>query len=129
MAHRGRLNVVNTLGKNPSDLFAEFEGKHVDDLPAGDVKYHQGFSSDVSTTGRSGAFEPRVQPVAFGNRQPGGGRLARVKIAAAMKQVSKFCRCRCMAMTAFAGQGGDETQNLAQTRGYGSTRGTLPYCD
>src|ERR1700737_5527145 len=52
MAHRGRLNVlVNTLGKMPSDLFAEFEGKHVDDLPAGDVKYHNGFSSDVSTDG------------------------------------------------------------------------------
>jgi 2-oxoglutarate dehydrogenase E1 component len=50
MAHRGRLNVlVNILGKMPHDLFAEFEGKHADDLPAGDVKYHQGFSSDVST--------------------------------------------------------------------------------
>src|SRR3954466_9447859 len=52
MAHRGRLNVlVNILGKMPKDLFEEFEGKHVDDLPAGDVKYHQGFSSDVSTPG------------------------------------------------------------------------------
>ncbi|MFT7267442.1 MAG: 2-oxoglutarate dehydrogenase E1 component [Porticoccus sp.] len=51
MAHRGRLNVlVNVLGKNPSDLFAEFEGKrHVD--TSGDVKYHQGFSSDVMTPG------------------------------------------------------------------------------
>jgi 2-oxoglutarate dehydrogenase E1 component len=52
MAHRGRLNVlVNILGKMPQELFAEFEGKHADDLPAGDVKYHQGFSSDISTPG------------------------------------------------------------------------------
>jgi 2-oxoglutarate dehydrogenase E1 component len=52
MAHRGRLNVlVNTLGKMPKELFAEFEGKKSDELPAGDVKYHNGFSSDVSTPG------------------------------------------------------------------------------
>ena len=52
MAHRGRLNVlVNTLGKMPSDLFSEFEGKYAQQLPAGDVKYHQGFSSDVITPG------------------------------------------------------------------------------
>lgn len=51
MAHRGRLNVlVNVLGKNPAELFAEFEGKrHVD--TSGDVKYHQGFSSNVMTPG------------------------------------------------------------------------------
>ncbi|HVE50338.1 MAG TPA: 2-oxoglutarate dehydrogenase E1 component [Casimicrobiaceae bacterium] len=52
MAHRGRLNVlVNTLGKMPRDLFLEFEGKYAVDLSAGDVKYHQGFSSDVITPG------------------------------------------------------------------------------
>ncbi len=52
MAHRGRINVlVNTMGKMPKDLFAEFEGKHDDDLLAGDVKYHQGFSSNVMTPG------------------------------------------------------------------------------
>ncbi|MEJ7806324.1 MAG: 2-oxoglutarate dehydrogenase E1 component, partial [Telluria sp.] len=52
MAHRGRLNVlVNTLGKSPQELFEEFEGKHGDDLPSGDVKYHQGFSSDIATAG------------------------------------------------------------------------------
>src|SRR5207249_7534472 len=52
MAHRGRLNVlVNTLGKMPASLFAEFEGKQSIDLSAGDVKYHQGFSSDVVTPG------------------------------------------------------------------------------
>jgi 2-oxoglutarate dehydrogenase E1 component len=39
MAHRGRLNVlVNTLGKMPQDLFAEFEGKHNSALLSGDVK-------------------------------------------------------------------------------------------
>jgi 2-oxoglutarate dehydrogenase E1 component len=76
MAHRGRLNVlVNTLGKMPADLFAEFEGRHADDLPAGDVKYHQGFSSDISTPGGpvhlSLAFNPShleiVNPVVEGS--------------------------------------------------------------
>ncbi|MGL9722278.1 2-oxoglutarate dehydrogenase E1 component [Sodalis sp. (in: enterobacteria)] len=52
MAHRGRLNVlVNVLGKKPQDLFDEFAGKHKEHLGTGDVKYHQGFSSDVETEG------------------------------------------------------------------------------
>jgi 2-oxoglutarate dehydrogenase E1 component len=51
MAHRGRLNVlINILGKKPSDLFAEFEGK-ADYIGSADVKYHQGFSSNVMTPG------------------------------------------------------------------------------
>ena len=57
MAHRGRLNVlVNTLGKAPQKLFAEFEGKfdHVDDpAHSGDVKYHMGFSADIKTAGHT----------------------------------------------------------------------------
>ncbi|MEM8769233.1 MAG: 2-oxoglutarate dehydrogenase E1 component, partial [Pseudomonadota bacterium] len=43
MAHRGRLNVlVNILGKDPWDLFDEFDGKmpDVDAEETGDVKYH-----------------------------------------------------------------------------------------
>ena len=53
MAHRGRLNVlVNILGKDPHDLFDEFEGKaQVGPNSSGDVKYHQGFSSNVMTPG------------------------------------------------------------------------------
>lgn len=51
MAHRGRLNVlVNTFGKQPADLFDEFEGKATFNT-SGDVKYHQGFSSNVMTSG------------------------------------------------------------------------------
>jgi 2-oxoglutarate dehydrogenase E1 component len=76
MAHRGRLNVlVNTLGKMPKDLFAEFDHTAPEDLPAGDVKYHQGFSSDISTAGGpvhlSLAFNPShleiVNPVVEGS--------------------------------------------------------------
>src|SRR5690554_4514898 len=51
MAHRGRLNtLVNVFGKSPAELFGEFEGKRSSDL-SGDVKYHQGFSSNVMTPG------------------------------------------------------------------------------
>jgi 2-oxoglutarate dehydrogenase E1 component len=52
MAHRGRLNVlVNVLGKNPADLFDEFDGRVKPTQGSGDVKYHQGFSSNVMTPG------------------------------------------------------------------------------
>jgi 2-oxoglutarate dehydrogenase E1 component len=52
MAHRGRLNVlVNVLGKQPADLFDEFDGKTPEGDRTGDVKYHQGFSSNVETVG------------------------------------------------------------------------------
>ena len=52
MAHRGRLNVlVNILGKHPSVLFGEFEGKIDVGTGSGDVKYHKGYSSEVETPG------------------------------------------------------------------------------
>jgi 2-oxoglutarate dehydrogenase E1 component len=127
MAHRGRLNVlVNTLGKMPKDLFEEFEGKHVDDLPAGDVKYHKGFSSDISTPGGpvhlSLAFNPShleiVNPVVEGSCK---ARLDR-------RQDTKGDQVLPILVhgdAAFAGQGVVmETLNLAQTRGYG-TFGTV----
>jgi 2-oxoglutarate dehydrogenase E1 component len=52
MAHRGRLNVlVNTLGKQPCELFEEFEGRKRVSEGSGDVKYHLGFSADADTPG------------------------------------------------------------------------------
>jgi len=127
MAHRGRLNVlVNILGKMPHDLFAEFEGKHADDLPAGDVKYHQGFSSDVSTDGGpvhlSLAFNPShleiVNPVVEGSCKARMDRRGD-------SQGNQVLAVQVHGDAAFAGQGVVmETLNLAQTRGYG-TGGTV----
>ncbi len=52
MAHRGRLNMlINIMGKTPESLFSIFEGKTEGgevDLQSGDVKYHEGFSSDYA---------------------------------------------------------------------------------
>ena len=127
MAHRGRLNVlVNTLGKMPKDLFAEFDHTAPEDLPAGDVKYHQGFSSDLATPGGpvhlSLAFNPShleiVNPVVEGSVRarmdrrgdPRGNQVLPVLVHGD---------------SAFGGQGvNQETLALAQTRGY-TTGGTV----
>jgi 2-oxoglutarate dehydrogenase E1 component len=127
MAHRGRLNViVNSMGKLPADLFAEFDHTAPEELPSGDVKYHQGFSSDVSTSGGpvhlSLAFNPShleiVNPVVEGSvrarmdrrHDPKGQQVLPVLVHGD---------------AAFAGQGVVmETLALAETRGY-YTGGTL----
>lgn len=52
MAHRGRLNVLaNVMGKTYEQIFSEFEGTAKPDLTMGDgdVKYHMGYSSDITT--------------------------------------------------------------------------------
>ena len=52
MAHRGRLNILaNTLGKTYENIFGEFEGTSLPDqtMGSGDVKYHMGYSSAVTT--------------------------------------------------------------------------------
>ena len=123
MAHRGRLNLlVNIMGKMPADLFAEFEGKHAEGLTDGDVKYHNGFSSDLSTRGGpvhlSLAFNPShleiVNPVVEGSvraRQDRRGDDKGVQVLPVLVHGD----------AAFAGQGVImETLNLAQTRGFGT---------
>ncbi len=127
MAHRGRLNVlVNTLGKMPADLFSEFEGRHTEELLAGDVKYHQGFSSDVVTPGGpmhlTLAFNPShleaVNPVVEGSvraRQHRRGDDKGVQVLPVLIHGD----------AAVAGQGViQEVLNMAQTRGY-YTGGTI----
>ncbi|MGB3618750.1 MAG: thiamine pyrophosphate-dependent enzyme, partial [Catalinimonas sp.] len=52
MAHRGRLNVLaNIMGKTYENIFSEFEGNAQPDLTMGDgdVKYHMGYASEVTT--------------------------------------------------------------------------------
>ncbi|TBW12734.1 2-oxoglutarate dehydrogenase E1 component [Azotobacter chroococcum subsp. isscasi] len=127
MAHRGRLNLlVNALGKNPRDLFDEFEGKKLVELGSGDVKYHQGFSSNVMTPGGevhlAMAFNPShleiVSPVVEGSvraRQDRRGDTTGEKVVPISIHGD----------SAFAGQGVVmETFQMSQIRGY-KTGGTI----
>jgi 2-oxoglutarate dehydrogenase E1 component len=127
MAHRGRLNIlVNSLGKLPADLFAEFEGKYAQNVGSGDVKYHQGFSSDIQTPGGAVhltlAFNPShleiVNPVVEGS------------VRARQQRRHDFEGNEVVPLlihgdAAFAGQGVImETMALSQTRGF-KTGGTV----
>ncbi|MGZ6140443.1 MAG: 2-oxoglutarate dehydrogenase E1 component, partial [Myxococcaceae bacterium] len=130
MAHRGRLNVLtNVLGTGPDQIFSEFNGP-VDPrkfMGRGDVKYHLGFSSDLTTSGGkrihlSLAFNPShlefVHPVVEGR--------ARAK----QEQLAGQDRRRVLPLVihgdaAMAAQGVvAETLNLSRLRGY-DTGGTV----
>lgn len=52
MAHRGRLNVLaNIMQKSYKEIFSEFEGRtQADSIVEGDVKYHLGYTSMVTTS-------------------------------------------------------------------------------
>jgi 2-oxoglutarate dehydrogenase E1 component len=129
MAHRGRLNVlINVLGKKPSSLFQEFEGKSSGSpmASAGDVKYHMGFSSNIMT--RHGpvhtalAFNPShleiINPVVEGS----------VRARQDRRHVDGEDQVMAILIhgdAAFAGQGVVmETLNMAETRAY-TTGGTI----
>lgn len=127
MAHRGRLNVlVNVMGKSTQALFSEFEGYVNPDLSSGDVKYHQGYSSDVMTPGGpvhlALAFNPShleiIGPVVEGSvraRQERRGDKAHNEVLPILIHGD----------AAFSGQGVVmETLNLSETHGY-KTGGTL----
>jgi len=127
MSHRGRLNVlVNILGKLPSELFSEFEDVHDRIHASGDVKYHQGFSSNIRTSGGlvhlALAFNPShleiVSPVVHGS------------VRARQQRYRDHPGSQVMPIvihgdSAFAGQGVVmETFNMSGLRGF-STSGTV----
>ncbi|MFI3155327.1 MAG: 2-oxoglutarate dehydrogenase E1 component [Methylococcaceae bacterium] len=129
MAHRGRLNVlVNILGKSPASLFNEFAGTSPlsPGVSTGDVKYHMGFSSDVSTPGGpvhlTLAFNPShleiINPVVEGSvkaRQDRAGENGKNTVIPILIHGD----------AAFSGQGIImETLNMSQTRAF-STGGTV----
>jgi len=128
MAHRGRLNVLtNIFGKMPSDLFDEFEGNvELNERYNYDVKYHQGFSSDIYTD--SGpmhmalAFNPShleiVDPVVEGSVRARQRRFPD-------RTTRDVLPVLIHGDSAFAGQGVVmETFNMCKTRGY-KTGGTI----
>jgi 2-oxoglutarate dehydrogenase E1 component len=129
MAHRGRLNVlVNILGKSPASLFNEFAGTSPlsPGVSTGDVKYHMGFSSDISTPGGpvhiTLAFNPShleiINPVVEGSvkaRQDRAGKNGKNTVIPILIHGD----------AAFSGQGiVMETLNMSQTRAF-STGGTV----
>ena len=127
MAHRGRLNVlINVLCKSPAALFNEFAGANQHEAYTGDVKYHQGYSADVSTPDGEVhltlAFNPShleiVSPVVEGSvraRQERRGDQEGKQVMGIVIHGD----------AAFAGQGVVmETFSMAQTRGY-RTHGTV----
>ncbi|MFM0554217.1 2-oxoglutarate dehydrogenase E1 component [Paraburkholderia sediminicola] len=127
MAHRGRLNVlVNIAGKPLRALFDEFEGKTGDPLPAGDVKYHKGYSGVTQTDDGPVdvvlAFNPShleiVNPVVQGMARAKGD-------ASGAGDGSDVLPVEIHGDAAMSGQGVVmETLSLTYTRGHG-TGGTV----
>ncbi len=127
MAHRGRLNVLhNVMDRSVIELFEHAQHEEIDVRRSGDVKYHQGFATDLVTAGGNIrvalAFNPShleiVNPVVIGwvraQQQRRGDR-----------DGSQVMPILIHGDAAFAGQGVVmETLNMAATRGF-RTGGTL----
>ena len=130
MAHRGRLNVqAHILNKSYEDIFGEFENCYnPDDLTgAGDVKYHNGYLTDIKTIAEQNvriflmnnpSHLESVDPVVQGFVR------ARQDIIAD-QQRNQVLPLLIHGDAAFAGQGiVTETLNMSQLEGY-RTGGTI----
>lgn len=127
MAHRGRLNVlVNLMGKDPAELFDEFEGRYQDTVSSGDVKYHQGFSSNLMTPGGEMHLALGFNPSHLEIAAP----VIEGSVRARMDRRDDVLGDQVLAINvhgdaAFAGQGVVmETFQMSQTRGF-YTGGTI----
>jgi 2-oxoglutarate dehydrogenase E1 component len=128
MAHRGRLNVlINIMGKRAEHLYKEFSGElDLTENQTGDVKYHQGFSSDIGTSNDKVhlalMFNPShlelVNPVIEGYTRY-------YQEAVGDTEGETILPVLIHGDAAFSGQGiVMETLNMSQSRGY-STKGTV----
>lgn len=130
MAHRGRLNVLtNILQKSFSMIFSEFEDYVDPNLVegAGDVKYHRGFSSTVTTEqGAAVRISVTANPSHLESVDP----VVQGKVRAKQIQRGDVTRQKIVPIiihgdASLAGQGVVyETMQFYQLEGYG-TGGTL----
>lgn len=129
MAHRGRLNVQANILKRPyGDIFEEFESCYDPNhtLGTGDVKYHQGYLSDLKTAGQhplriflvsNPSHLEAVSPVVEG--------IARARQDMCPDGKNKILPILLHGDAAFAGEGVvAETLNMSQLSGY-QTGGTI----
>jgi 2-oxoglutarate dehydrogenase E1 component len=132
MAHRGRLNVISNIFQKPlTAVFAEFEDNYEADVYGGDgdVKYHKGYSSDITTaSGRAihvsltpnASHLEAVDPIVEGRvraKQAAQGDAERRRVIPFIIHGD----------AAFAGQGiVAETFNFSQLKGY-RTGGTIHF--
>lgn len=109
MAHRGRLNTLtNIFNKRPSDIFSEFEGKEFDYDEAfdGDVKYHQGYTSEIaSAQGQKIGLTLAPNPSHLEAVDPVVQGIARAKLDHIYKDENKVCPVMIHGDAAVAGQG------------------------
>jgi len=129
MAHRGRLNILtNILHKKYEDVFSEFEGYLTEDVDFdGDVKYHQGYSSDrISTNGNSFHLSLTPNPSHLETVDAVVEGISRAKIDSIHHgDINKVCPILIHGDAALAGQGlVYEVLQMSQLDGY-KTGGTI----
>ena len=122
MAHRGRLNTLTNIFEKPAhDILSEFQGKEFDEQNFdGDVKYHQGFTSHITTrNGKKVGLTLSPNPSHLEAVDPVVQGISRAKIDHVHKDESKVCPVMIHGDAAIAGQGiVYEIVQMAQLDGY-----------